>query len=287
MHFADYKTILSPKNGMNIYRGCTHGCIYCDSRSACYQISHDFEDIEIKRDAVRILESQLASKRKLCMISTGSMCDPYIHLEEKLQITRQCLELIESLGFGLAILTKSARILRDMDLLRAINAKAKCVVQITLTTYDEGLCRILEPHVSTTAERFAVLEAMRDAGIPTVVWLDPTLPFINDDEENLLGLLDYCNRAKVRGIVCFGFGTTMRDGSRDYFYRKLDEHFPGMKQKYIRAFGGSYECLSPNNARLTEILKNECRKHDILCRPDDVFGYMREFEVKDPQLSLF
>ena len=287
MHYADYKTILSSQNGMNIYRGCTHGCIYCDSRSACYQMKHDFEDIEIKRDAVRILEEQLKRKRKPGMIGTGAMCDPYIHLEEELQITRQCLKLIERYGFGLAIQTKSARILRDMDILQAINEKTKCVTQITLTTYNEDLCRIIEPDVSTTAEHYAVLVSMRDAGIPTVVWLDPILPFINDTEKNLRGILDYCVRAKVRGIICFGFGTTMREGSRDYFYKKLDEHFPGMKQKYIQTFSGSYECLSPNNALLTEIFQEECRRNDILYRPNDVFTYLRNFEKKEQQLSLF
>lgn len=293
MHYADYKTILSPQNGMNIYRGCTHGCIYCDSRSTCYQMKHDFEDIEIKRDAVKILEEQLRRKRKPCMIGTGAMCDPYIHLEEELRITRGCLELIERYGFGLAIQTKSARILRDLDLLKAINAKTKCVVQMTLTTFDEALCRIVEPNVSTTAERFTVLETMRNVGIPTVVWLSPILPFINDTEENLRGILDYCIRAKVKGIICFGFGVTLREGDREYFYKKLDEHFPadglrpGMKQKYIKTFGNSYECNSPNNMMLSAIFREECKKHDILYRPDDVFGYMHQFETKQQQLSLF
>lgn len=287
MHYADYKSILSPQGGMNLYRGCTHGCIYCDSRSICYQMKHDFEDIEVKRDAVRILEEQLKRKRKPCMIGTGAMCDPYIHLEEELKITRQCLELIKRYGFGVAIQTKSARILRDLDILKAINEKTKCVVQITLTTFDEDLCRIIEPNVSTTRERFAVLEAMKDAGIPTVVWLCPILPFINDTEENLLGILDYCVQAKVYGIVNFGFGTTMREGSRDYFYKKLDEHFPGMKQRYIKAFGNSYGCQSPNHELLNEIFQNECRRHNILCHPDDVFRYMREFETKVQQISLF
>ncbi|MCL2153446.1 MAG: radical SAM protein [Oscillospiraceae bacterium] len=287
MHYADYKTILSPKNGMNLYRGCTHGCIYCDSRSLCYQMKHVFEDIEVKRDAARILEQQIKRKREPCMISTGSMCDPYIPIEEELQVTRQCLELIERYGFGLTILTKSARILRDLDVLSAINRKSKCVVQITLTTFDEDLCRIIEPNVSTTAQRFAVLETMREAGIPTVVWLDPTLPFINDTEENLLGIMDYCVRANVRGIVCFGFGTTMRDGSRDYFYKKLDEHFPGMKQRYIKAFGSKYECISPNNIRLVEVLKDKCQQHGILYRSEDVFGYLRKFESIEQQFTLF
>jgi DNA repair photolyase len=287
MHYADYKTILSPQNGMNIYRGCTHGCIYCDSRSVCYQMKHDFEDIEVKRGAARILEAQLARKRKPCMIGTGAMCDPYIHLEEELRVTRQCLAIIEKYGFGLAIQTKSARILRELDLLRAINEQTTCVAQMTLTTFDEGLCRIVEPNVSTTAERFAVLETMLENGIPTVVWLSPVLPFINDTEENLRGLLDYCIRAKVRGILCFGFGVTLREGDREYFYAKLDEHFPGMKERYIRAFGNSYECRSPDNDHLWEIFREECAQHGILYRTGDVFAYLREFEKKDRQMTLF
>jgi len=250
-------------------------------------MGHDFEDIEIKKDAASILEKQLVRKRKPCMIGTGAMCDPYIHLEEKLRVTRECLEVVEKHGFGLAIQTKSARIMRDIDILKAINTNSKCVVQITLTTFNEDLCRIIEPNVSTTAERFAVLEAMRGAGIATVVWLDPILPFINDTEDNLQGILDYCIRAEVRGIICFGFGTTMREGSRDYFYRKLDEHFPGMKQKYIRTFGNSYECLSPNHPRLMETFRGECQKHNILHRPAEVFDYLYRYESKQGQLSLF
>ena len=290
MHYADYKTILSSvmsQVGMNLYRGCSHGCIYCDSRSACYKMSHDFEDIEVKRNAPQILEGQLRRKRKLCMIGTGAMCDPYIPLEDELQMTRQCLALIEQYGFGLAILTKSAGILRDLDLLKAINKKAKCVVQMTLTTYDESLCKKLEPNASTTLERFHVLETMRDNGIPTVVWLCPILPFINDSEENLLGLLDYCIRAKVRGIICFGFGMTLREGNREYYYAQLDRLFPGLKKEYIRQFGNAYVCNSPNNKRLMSIFKETCKKHNILWRTDDVFAYLREFEVKEQQLSLF
>ena len=287
MHYADYKTILSPQNGMNIYRGCTHGCIYCDSRSVCYQMKHDFEDIEIKRNAAEILERQLQRKRKPCMIGTGAMCDPYIHLEEDLRITRRCLELIEQYGFGLAIQTKSSRILRDLDLLKAINKKTKCVVQITLTTFDEDLCRLIEPNVSTTAERFSVLEIMRDADIPTVVWLSPILPFITDSEENLVGLLDYCIRAKIKGIICFGFGVTLREGDREYFYQKLDEHFPGMKEKYIKTFGNRYECTSPNHPRLMNIFRELCLKNGILYKPQDVFSYLGRFEQKEQQISLF
>jgi DNA repair photolyase len=287
MHYGDYKTILSPQNGMNLYRGCSHGCIYCDSRSLCYQMNHKFEDIEVKRDASRILESQLRRRRKPCMVGTGAMCDPYLHLEDELGLTRQCLSLIEKYGFGLAIQTKSARILRDLDILKAINAAAKCVVQITLTTYDEDLCRKVEPNVSTTLERFHVLAAMRDAGIPTVVWLSPILPFINDTEENLRGLLDYCIKAEVRGIVNFGFGVTMRDGNREYFYDRLDRLFPGLKQKYIRQFGNAYVCDSPNNSRLSEVLQDVCERQGILYNSEAVFAYLREFEAKTHQISLF
>jgi DNA repair photolyase len=287
MHYADYKTILSPQNGMNLYRGCTHGCIYCDSRSTCYQMKHDFEDIEVKRGAAGILEAQLRARRRPAMIGTGAMCDPYIPLEAELGVTRQCLELVRRYGFGLAIQTKSARILRDMDILRDINRHSKCVVQITMTTYDEALCRVLEPNVSATRERFRVLEEMRGAGIPTVVWLSPILPFINDTEENLRGLLDYCVAAGVRAILFFSFGVTLRDGNREYFYRKLDEHFPGMKQRYARQFGNTYVCDSPNNARLTEILRGECARHGILLERGDVFAYLRRYETRDTQTLLF
>lgn len=286
-HYGDYKTILSPKNNMNLYRGCTHGCIYCDSCSECYQFTHNFENIEVKRNAAEILENHLIRRRQPCTIGTGAMCDPYIHLEEELQVTRQCLEVIERHGFGVAILTKSARILRDMDILQTINKKSKCVVQVTLTTFDEDLCRIIEPNVSTTAERFKVLEACRDAGIPTVVWLCPILPFINDTEENLRGLLDYCVRAKVKGIIGWGFGTTMREGSREYFYSKLDEHFPNLKQRYIQEYGNSYECQSPNNAQLTGVLHSECKKHGILYKNNEVFDYIYKFDNQNEQMSLF
>jgi len=286
MHYADYKTILSPQNGMNLYRGCTHGCIYCDSRSKCYHIDHAFEDIEVKRDAVKILEAQLRRKRKPCMIGTGSMCDPYIPLETELELTRKSLEVIERYGFGLAILTKSARILRDLDLLKKINARTKCVVQMTLTTYDEALCKKIEPNVSSTKERFLALETLRDAGIPTVVWMTPILPFINDTEENIRGLLDYCVRAKVAGLLNFGFGVTLREGDREHFYAALDRDFPGVKQKYIRTFGNAYECGSPNNGRLMKIFTEECRKHGILYRTKDVFNYLWTFESKKGQLSL-
>jgi len=289
MHFVDAKGILSAQNGMNLYRGCTHGCIYCDSRSKCYQILHDFEDIEVKQNAPTLLEQALRSKRKRCMIGTGSMCDPYMHCEEQLGLTRRCLEIIDAHGFGLAIQTKSDRILRDLDLLKSINKKAKCVVQMTLTTFDEDLCRIVEPGVCTTARRFEVLEILRDNGIPTVVWLSPVLPFINDTKENLEGILDYCIRAKVKGIICFGMGLTLREGNREYFYGKLDKHFPGLRQKYHQKYGYAYEISSDANGELMKMFYKKCHENGIMCKIDDVFSYLHEFPENEgyEQLSLF
>lgn len=288
MHEVSVKGILSAKNGMNIYRGCSHGCIYCDSRSLCYQMNHDFEDIEVKANAVELLENAMRRKRYKCMIGTGAMSDPYMHIEQKLGNMRKCLEIIEKYGFGVTVLTKSSKILRDLDLLKKINEKSKCVVQMTLTTYNEDLCRIVEPNVETTYERFKTLEVMRDNGIPTVVWLCPILPFINDTEENLRGILDYCVRAKVKGIINFDMGLTLRDGNREYFYKKLDEHFPGLKERYIRIYGNDYEIPSPNSKRLTEIFRNECRKNGIMCDVNECFEYLNRFEDKyiGEQMSL-
>ena len=289
MHFTDAKGILSAKNGMNMYRGCTHGCIYCDSRSRCYNFTHDFEDIEVKQNAPELLENALRSKRKKCMIGTGAMCEPYMHCEKTLEITKRCLEMIDKYEFGLAIQTKSDLILRDLELLKSINKKSKCVVQMTLTTYDEDLCRIIEPDVCTTKRRFEVLKIFRDNGIPTVVWLDPILPFINDTRENIGGILGYCIEAGVKGILCFGMGLTLREGNREYFYEKLNEHFPGLRSKYHQKYGYSYEIGSDNNAELMQIVRRKCKEHGIMCNPGEVFSYLRRFPEDDKykQISLF
>lgn len=286
MHYKQYKSILSPHNGMNIYRGCQHGCIYCDSRSLCYQFKHDFEDIEVKTGAPKQLESELLRKRSRGMVGTGSMCDPYIPLEKELEYTRRCLEVIDRTGFGLAILTKSDLILRDLDLLKSINKKAKCVVQITLTTYNEELCKILEPNVCTTKRRFEVLKIFRDNGIPTVVWFCPILPFINDTEENMRGILSYCFEAGVKGIICFDIGVTLRDGDREYFYAALDRNFPGVKKKYIEKFGLAYSCVSDNSPALMQVFHTECEKHGVMHDVGQIFGYMNTLDDKDEQLTL-
>ena len=235
MHEVISKGILSSNNGMNIYRGCTHGCIYCDARSLCYGMNHVFENIEVKDNAPQLLEEALKKKRKKCVIGTGAMSDPYIQLEEKLQNTR------------------------DLDLLKSINNKSKCIVQMTLTTYDEELCKIIEPNVSTTKERFEVLKVMRDNEIPTVVWLTPILPYINDTEENIRGILNYCVEAKVKGIIVFGIGLTLRDGNREYYYKNLDKNFKGLREKYIS---------------------------NIICGVEEVFKYMKTFEEKNNEIQV-
>lgn len=280
MHYTESKGILTAKNGMNLYRGCSHGCIYCDSRSRCYQFTHDFEDIEVKSNALELLEDALRRKRKKCMIGTGSMTDPYVPLEKELEHVRKTLMLVERYGFGFTVITKSDLILRDLDLLKRINEKTKCVVQMTLTTYDEELCKKIEPGVCTTRRRFEVLKAMRDAGIPTVVWLCPVLPFINDTEENLRGILNYCVEAGVRGVLCFGMGLTLRDGNREYFYEQLDRLFPGMKERYMREFGNSYICSSPRNGRLMKLFHRTCEEAGIMHNNDEVFKYLNEFQEK-------
>ena len=290
MHFVDAKGILNGRSGyfgMNIYRGCTHGCIYCDSRSRCYQFTHPFEDIEVKQNAPALLEKALKSKRKKCMIGTGAMSDPYMHCEEELRLTRRCLEIILNNGFGVAIQTKSDRILRDIDLLSEINRSAKCVVQMTLTTYDDDLCRILEPNVCNTKRRIEVLEEMRKNGIPTIVWLTPILPFINDTEDNVTAILNECVRVGVKGVIDFGMGLTLREGDREYYYAALDKHFPGMKEQYIKRYGNAYELPSPNAKKLMELFQKICNDNGILSTPDDCFRFMQELPNKYMQMSIF
>ena len=289
MHYTTVKGILSAKNGMNLYRGCSHGCIYCDSRSACYQMPHDFEDIEVKENALELLEHALRHKRKKCMLGMGAMSDPYIPLESKLEHVRRALALADKYGFGFTLITKSDRVLRDIDLLQSIHAKTKCVIQMTLTTYDEQLCRNLEPHVSTTKERFKALQTLHAAGIPTVVWLCPILPFINDTTENISGILDYCIQAKVYGIICFGMGVTLRTGNREYFYQQLDKHCPNMKERYVKTYGNQYILNSPDSKSLMQLFHRTCAKHGIVHNNTQIFNYLNSFEVKNTltQLGLF
>ena len=288
MHKKMYKSILSSQNGMNIYRGCLHGCIYCDSRSNCYQMDHAFEDIEIKENAVELLEESLKHKRKKCMIGTGSMCDPYMPIEKDLKLMRSCLEVIAKYEFGATIITKSDLVLRDLDLFEKINRQSKCVIQMTLTTYNDDLCKIIEPNVCVTSKRYEALKVLQEHGIPTVVWFSPILPYINDTEENIRGIMSYCVDAGVKGIICFGMGLTLRDGDREYFYKALDKNFSGLKSWYQNNYGTAYEIASPKNYELMKIVHDICKEHNIMDKPDDVFVYLHEYKEKQNiQLSLF
>ena len=289
MHFVEAKGILSASNGMNLYRGCQHGCIYCDARSKCYQMDHAFEDIEVKKNAPELLERVLKSKRKPCMIGTGAMSDSYIPLEEELGLMRRSLELIERYGFGVTVLTKSNRILRDLELYRLINENAKAVVQMTLTTADDGLCRLIEPKVSVTSERVAALKEFQKAGIPTVVWFCPILPFLNDTRENVRKIVGFCADAGVKGIINFGMGLTLREGNREYFYAQLDRKFPGLKQRYIRTYGNTYELPSPREEELLDLLSELCDRYGILHDNGEIFSDLHRFEekVQEPQMSFF
>ncbi|WP_405290563.1 radical SAM protein [Methanobrevibacter sp.] len=285
MHYVKAKGIFTSDYGINIYRGCTHGCIYCDSRSDVYQFNHKFEDIEVKENAVELLKKELI-KRKPFMVVTGAMTDPYVPIEKRLQNVRKCLEVINRYGYGFACLTKSDLILRDLDLLKKINEKAKVVVQITLTTADDDLCRIIEPNVCPTSKRVEVLKKLNENNIPAVVWLSPILPYINDTEDNINSILDYCVDTNVRGVLNLDMGLSLRKGNREYFYKKLDENFPGLKEKYVEEFQDRNFIYSKNNRKLKGIIKDRCQKHGMLYKQEDIFDYMHEFPSKSVQTKL-
>lgn len=289
MHVTKVKGILSAKNGMNLFRGCTHGCIYCDSRSSCYQMKHAFEDVEMKENALELLEHSLKGKRKKAMIGMGSMTDPYLPFEETRKATRQALEIIYRYGFGVTLITKSASVLEDIDYFQKINQATKCVIQMTLTTFDSDLCAKVEPRVSHTQARIEALKRLRDAEIPTVVWLSPILPFINDTQENLLAILEACKEAQVYGIICFGMGVTLRDGNREYFYQALDWDFPGLKARYVESYGKAYVLPSPKEPELMAVFYDFCQRNGIETDLNKLFAYLKHFERNKElhQLSLF
>ena len=248
-------------------------------------MNHKFEDVEVKENYHELLKKELI-KRPKAMIGTGAMTDPYIPVEKRLKHVRKSLELIHRYGFGFTCITKSDLILRDLDLLKKINENSKAVVQMTLTTADDDLCKVLEPNVCPTSRRVEVLKTLNEEGIPTIVWLCPILPYINDTEENINGILDYCIDSNVYGIICMEMGMTLREGNREYFYEKLDEHFPGLKDKYINKFGNNYGLPSVNNKKLMEIFKKRTSENGILNDNDEIFRYLSEFPEKSVQTKL-
>ena len=221
------------------------------------------------------------------MIGTGAMSDPYMHCEKQLRLTRRCLQIIKQYGFGVSIQTKSDRILDDIDLLEEINRQSKCVVQMTLTTYDDRLCAIVEPNVCNTRRRIEVLEKMKERGIPTIVWITPILPFINDTPENIEAIVKECARVEVKGIIDFGMGLTLREGDREYYYAALDIHFPGLKERYIQTYGNAYEVPSLKQKQLMVLFKKLCIENGIMHTPEDCFRYLHEFPRQYEQTSIF
>ena len=249
---------------MNLYRGCSHGCIYCDSRSVCYRLEH-FDTVQPKPDALAILEAELRGKRRSGVVSMGAMSDPYNPLERELKLTRGALEMLLRHGFGAAYTTKSALCARDADLLREISRFAPVCARLTVTCADDALCRRIEPNVSVTTERLAALRSLADAGVYAGVWINPVQPFLTDSEDNLVALLRMAAEAGAQFAVCF-FGMTLRTGNREYYFRALERDFPGVRQKYLTAFGNDYECPSPDAERLWEVYRAECDRLGLAYR---------------------
>ncbi len=269
---------------MNIYRGCSHGCIYCDSRSDCYR-DPDFDTIKVKEDALRIIRDDLRRKAKPGVIATGAMSDPYNPLERETRLTRNALELINAFGFGVAIDTKGTLVTRDIDILSDIKSHSPVLVKMTVTVCDDALAQKTEPNAPSSSERFAALKQLSEAGIFCGVLMMPVLPFINDTEDNIAGILRLARDAGAR-FVYPSFGMTLRQGNREYYYLKLDEHFPHLKQKYIDAYGDRYVCTSRNAKKLWELFVNLCAEYGLLHEMKSIArAYKRGYA--DPQLSFF
>ena len=294
MEYAQAKQLLTPIHvgmddffyanwNMNLYRGCCHGCIYCDSRSLCYHLDR-FDTVRPKENALSLLESELRAKRKPGIITMGAMSDPYNPLEEDLRLTRGALELIRRYGFGAAYTTKSALCARDADLLADVARRAPVRVQLTVTCADDSLCQRIEPDVSPSSERFAALRRLADAGIYAGVWLNPVLPFITDTEENILGVVRKAAEAGAKFVVCF-FGMTLRSGNREYYFQALEREFPGVRAKYLTTFGNAYECGAPDAAHLYKVFKQECTRLGLAWRFRDINAGMLQHQPR--QLSLF
>lgn len=258
---------------MNIYRGCCHGCIYCDSRSECYHVG-DFPTVKAKQDALKIIRDDLRRKIKPGVVATGSMSDPYNPFERELLLTRHALELIAAYGFGVAIATKSPLICRDADILAEIRPQAPVIAKITITAADDALAKKIEPCAAPSSERFAAIEALAKNGIFTGVLLMPVLPYITDTPENIRNIVRAAAQSGARFIYA-AMGMTMRQGQREYFFGELDSGFPGLREKYQRRFGLDYECPSPRAAELWELFKRECADAGLLYRMSDIIAAYR------------
>jgi DNA repair photolyase len=269
---------------MNIYKGCCHGCIYCDSRSECYRIDN-FDTVRAKRDALALINKELKSKKRKGVVGTGAMSDPYNPFEEKYCLTRSALELINVHGFGVSIATKSSLITRDIDILKKIKNHSPVLAKITITTCDDELCKRIEPNVGEASKRFEAIKQLSDNGIFSGILLMPVLPFLEDNEENIAGIIKGAHESGAKFIYP-AFGVTLRQNQRDWYYKKLDENFPGIKQKYLEQFKNDYECRSPKAKELWKLFKSECDKFGILYKMNDIInGYKKGYE--ENQISMF
>jgi len=269
---------------MNIYRGCSHGCIYCDSRSLCYQVEN-FDTVRAKNDALRIIRNDLLKKRARGVVGTGAMSDPYNPFEKAEKLTRNALELLNAYRFGAAITTKSQLVCRDISILQDIQVHSPVIVKMTITTSDDTLCKLIEPNVALSSERFAAVKELSANGIYTGILMMPLLPFIEDTEENIVSIV---RKAKEHGakFVYPAFGMTLRNGNREYYYEKLDKHFPGVKEQYMKKYGERYSCTVPRVKRLWNIFSSECRKLELrYTMKDIIIDYKRGYWTK--QLELF
>lgn len=294
MEFVPAKSILSgyreqnPWFGINynfnIYRGCSHGCIYCDSRSECYRVE-EFDRVRAKQDALAILEKELQGKRKKGVAGTGAMSDPYNPLEKEYGLTRDALALLDAYGFGAAICTKSDLVIRDADMLRKIAVHSPVLVKMTITTADDALCGKLEPHAPPASARLRAIRELSGKGIFTGILLMPVLPFIEDSPENILEVVRLGRECGARFIFP-AFGVTLRQNQRDWFFGELDETFPGLKQQYISRFGNAYACNSPRAKELYGCFKNACADAGILYRMRDIVEAYKS-GYSQSQLSFF
>lgn len=272
---------------MNIYKGCCHGCIYCDSRSSCYNII-DFDRVRAKEKSTEIIEKDLKSKKKKGVIGIGAMSDPYNPFEKKYLLTREALKLVDKYNFGISIATKSSLITRDIDILKKIQEHSEVLIKITITTYDDNLCKKIEPNVSHSSERFKAIKELSDNGIYVGVLLMPILPFINDSEENIINIIRKAHECGAKFIFSYGLGVTLRHNQREHFYNKLKEIYGNdeIVKKYIDTYGEKYECPPMNSSKLWKVFKEECEKYGLLYKMDDIIkDYKSRYEKV--QMSLF
>ena len=271
---------------MNIYKGCCHGCIYCDSRSECYHIDR-FDTVRAKENALQIIRDDLRRKTRTGVVGTGAMSDPYNPFEKELELTRHALELISAYGFGASIATKSTLLVRDIDILTEIMAYAPVICKITITTADVELCKKIEPGVDDSLKRFAMLAKLAEAGIFAGVLLMPLLPFIEDTKENVLRIVRETAAAGGKFIYP-AFGVTLRQNQREWYFDKLNQLFPeaGYVEKYRKYYGSSYECRSLASKELWSVFSKECEKYQIRYKMKDIIsGYKQKYQIS--QLSLF